>query len=807
METKIMAQVYILDSVIKRLRESEVSKYVSSSTKKLVIVDARNKEVLEKKPLISFGRQLEFFLVSSGSDRRNIAESNISGFSIVDFATDQNIDISVKYEVSCLAGKEEEVVLALFDSTDTVGVIFEGKLISWLKEYESINIKFSEFTTNYAQQLLDLQKYAVGEAKGIGLNLKLRLSLRLDESDQLKPFSVESSDFPILLNNFEEEVNFRFRANLSIVDNGKVNAILSYNQLGKLKDILQEAVQVYFRQNVSLYNFCYNFEESTRKGLVANLDQVLALHGRKIEGFFPSPDLAAHLRMPEPDPIQCDVQHEIQGYGLVIIKNVLEVEPKHQNSKKSSEESILRYQKARILDVQKWFKAKLEKTIHSYLFDFSYVDILLKYDSRSIKAQLDEEAESIGYEIRLISTVPDLKPLKLRTEGFRFESSETFYTRQNSVKIKLGINIRGKIENLESIKDILNDPQNDVNALIAKEVIDSIQIVLHGVEPADFYAQEGLISYVDDYSSGEAIKNKVVNAISGSLKEKFGASSQITLQALNTELLDLINELTRGADHGFEILLASSRDAGEKILFTGLFQINGVAKDQWDTFATRKPSVEDVKKSIQDYLRQWFHTLSTTTLNYQTTKGLRQLLENANTLAVPKIMQKYGLLISIEGLEAPDTKSKTVQRELQLDSEMKILEEAKEQIQNDGQLREIERRISINDITHLNQDLESVRELLRDLSTQPGGEERKKKLVERERELKSQLSQLVEENRKKAAEIAAQQMQRSIKLSIEESDFDALVQDSKALLPEETGNSGLKPSNRVLPDDDQTIDV
>jgi hypothetical protein len=798
-----MPQVYVLDNVIMKLIEVDAS-YTSSSTKKLIIIDAKSNQVLEKKPLIILGRQLEFFLVSNENDPRNIAESDISGFSIGDFATDRSIDISVKYQVSCPAGHEEKVAFALFDSsTNTPGVVFEGMLISWLKDYTSRKISFIDFTTNYAQQLEGLQAHAVDKAREIGLNLSLRLSLKLDESNQLKSFSINSTDFPVLLGDFEEEVNFKFRATLPIADNGKVNAILSYNQLGKIKDILQESIQIFFREHVTLYNFCYDFDGAIRRGLVAHLDQVLAPHGRKIEGFFPSPDFASHLLMPEPDPIQFDVKHEIQGYGVVTIRNILEVEPKRQTSGRYSQEGILKYRKARILDIEKWFEDRLEKTIHRYLFDFSYVDILLKYDPQLIKAQLDKEAENIGYSIRLISTVPDLKPLKLRTEGFKFESSETFSTKQNSVKIKLGIDVRGKIENLESIKDILNDPQNDVNNLIAKEVIDSIKRVLHGVEPADFYAQEGLIAYVNDYSSGEAIKDKIARAIEVSLKEKFGASSQVTLQALNTELLDLINELTGGADHNFTILLAPARDPGEKILFTGLFQINGVAKDQWDIFASRKPSVEDVRKSIQDWIRAWYSTLGTSTLNYQTTKELRKLLEDANSLAIPKIMQKYGLLISIEGLEASDTKLKAAQRELKLASEIKILEEAKEQIQNDSELREIERVILLNDIKHLNQELELVRGHLRDLSTQIGGEERKKKLIEREKELKNQLSTLVEDNRKRSADITSQQMQQSIKPSTDESDFDAHVQDSRALLPEESMRLDSKSSGNLLPDDDQ----
>lgn len=807
-----MPQVYVLDNVIRRLSETESSKVTSSLTKKLVIIDTKTRMVLEKKPFLSFGSQLDFFLVSNENDPQNIAKSSIRDFSISDFASnfvaDPSIGISIKYQISCSSGNEEKIARALFDdSTNTPEAVFEGKLINWLEDYTREKISFSEFTTNYSQQLSGLRLYAEKKAREIGINLRLKLSLEFDESDRLKPFTVDSRDFPVLLNDFEEEVNFKFQANLAITENGKVNAILSYEKLGKLNDVLQEATRNYFRKNIRLYDFCYEFDNSVRSGLINHINQVLSSHGREIDGFFPK--IANNIQMPEPDAIQCNISHEIQGYGVVVIKNVLEVEPNRQASGEYLREGIVKYKKAKIADIKEWFKDKLEKTIHRYLFDFSYVDVLLKYDSQSIKEQLEKNAQSIGYSIRLISTVPDLKPLKLRTEGFRFEADETFPTKQNSVKIKLGIDVHGKIENLESIKHILNDPKNDdVDILIGKEVLDSIKRVLHEIEPADFYAQAGLIAYNYNYnySPEEAIKDKIAKAIEISLKEKFGASSQIALKALNTELLDLINELTSGADHNFEILLAPSRDPGEKILFTGLFQINGVAKNQWDTFASRKPSVEDVKKSIQDWLRPWFSTLSTSTLNYQTTKGLRKLLEDANALAFPKIMQKYGLIISIEGLEAPDTKLKTAQRDLQLASEMKILEEAREQIQNDSRLREIEINISFNSMTHLNQELELVRGLLRELSTQTGREEYKKNLTERESELDNQLSKLVTNNREKSANITSEQMKKSIKPSIEESDFDALVQDSRALLPEEYLKLDSRLSNKPLPDN-PVIDI
>lgn len=820
-----MPQVYVLDNVIRKLSESDVSKYTTSSTRKLVIVDAKTKQVEPKKPLFTFGRQLEFFLVSNEDDPRNVAESSIPGFAIKDFVADRSIGISLRYQASCLVGYEEKVALALFDdSISTPGVVFEGKLIGWLNDYTSKNIEFNDFTTSYAQQLKDLQAYAVKKSGEIGLNLRLRLSLELEAAGQLKSFSIASGDFPVVLSDLiEEQINFRFQTDLSISENGKVNAILNYGKLGELREILRQEAQIYLRNHAYLYDFYYKFNELLRPRLISHLDRVLSVHGRKIDHF--SVENPVEFKMPDPGSIKYVLPFDIKGYEKPVeIQYSLDIEPilKSYQAESSVEErddlakareSFVRYRRAKLSDLRLWFKGELERIVDRHLFGWSYVDLLLKYDSESneeeLRNKLNEKANEIGYSVRVISTIPDVKPITYKTEGFTIEKDEIFSTKQNSVKIRLQINVRGKIEDLGSVKRFLNDPKVKLDELIGRAVIDSIKRVLHEVEAADFYAQEGLIYYLDNFSAQESVKDKVACAVQHSLESKFGASSvEVSLQPLETELLSLINNLTGKAYHNFEIKIASVRDAGETVHFTGSFQINGVAKDKWDVFASRKPSVEDVSDFLQNQLRYWFGSLSTRTLSYETTQGLLKILSDANTLASQDIINSFGLLISIQRVEISDTEKKAALRELQLASEMKIIEEAKEQIHNDSELRLIERSTSLKDINHLRQELESVRENLRSLSTQTGGEERKKKLMDREKELSDTLSKEVKNSRNKASEITLQKTQQSIQSSNDESDFDALVQNSKVLPPpEESMKLDSKPPGKSLPNDDQIIDL
>ena len=135
-----------------------------------------------------------------------------------------------------------------YGGTNRPGVVFGNKLFGLLKTYAEKNIEFDDFTTNYTKHLSKLESDVKTEVQTqIGLTLRLQLSLKLDESNQLKPFSVDSGHFPLLLKDFEEQVNFRFQGDLVIVEKGKVNAILNYGKSAELKDILQEETKKYLR--------------------------------------------------------------------------------------------------------------------------------------------------------------------------------------------------------------------------------------------------------------------------------------------------------------------------------------------------------------------------------------------------------------------------------------------------------------------------------------------------------------------------------------------------------------------------------
>ncbi len=503
--------------------------------------------------------------------------------------------------------------------------------------------------------------------------------------------------------------------------------------------------------------------------------------------------------------------YDIPVYGGVVIKNTLAVEPVRDKDGEYNKEGILKYRKAKISNLEEWLKENIEKTINNHLFDWKYVDFILKYDEQSIKKSFNVESEKIGYSVKLISTFPDLKPLKLRTEGFRFQADEAdrdFATKQNSVRVKLGIDVRGKIENLEKIKDILNDPQNDIDELIKREVLDAISQVLHDVQPDDFYY------YFEHHpeEQQEPVKKKLSENVTSVLSSKFHASSiRIYLWIVETDLIQQINKL-RSKYCKFEIEVGSIKDPGEIVKYSGSFSITGVAKENWDRFQSRECSIEEIRDFLEEQLKYYFRSLGSGNLIYKNTKQAAKILDQANALISKDIINEFGLIVTLSRFGREDTQIELLQRETQFKIRANQLTEAQEQIIQDQRLRFVETSTSLDEIESVQTELNLVRGYLQQLSSQSGNEERKNKYKQQERELQQKLSELLQVNREKVNQLTSKQTSL-LTPSVDDDDdddFDALVNQAKLELPESKNTQKKLTSDQTLPsvdDDNQGIDV
>ena len=97
-----MKPTFPLDHVIRRVSSYRAAREAASEHDLTVIVDADKKRTLKKPPLLAWGRDIRYFIVS----RRNVAECQGPSCRLRDLDTKAELRLQVRYEASALPGQE-----------------------------------------------------------------------------------------------------------------------------------------------------------------------------------------------------------------------------------------------------------------------------------------------------------------------------------------------------------------------------------------------------------------------------------------------------------------------------------------------------------------------------------------------------------------------------------------------------------------------------------------------------------------------------------------------------------------------------
>src|SRR5262245_44957797 len=105
-----MSQVYPLDSLIRQLDPASFHDRTEPA-ERLVGPDARQDQTLPKKPIVTIGRDLRYYLVST---RVRKVEGRGLICKLKSRTTGLSLEIIVDYEVRCTLGNEKRLVQALW---------------------------------------------------------------------------------------------------------------------------------------------------------------------------------------------------------------------------------------------------------------------------------------------------------------------------------------------------------------------------------------------------------------------------------------------------------------------------------------------------------------------------------------------------------------------------------------------------------------------------------------------------------------------------------------------------------------------
>jgi hypothetical protein len=627
-----MSQTYPMDRVIRRVDDDSVPR---AANEKLVIIEARKRVILPKKPFFTFGMEIRYFVVSTSNDPRNATQGEIAGYVLQNL--EHNIPVSLAYEVRCRPGNEERVALTLFHETESPGEVLDRYITKWLAAYGESGIR------DFVSRCLDDRPALENEIREralveTGLDVKLRLSL--DPERSLNPITVVKEHLRAVVSDYhDEEQDLGLRITLDVDERNKVNAILQYRRFPQLHDLVPREVLKHVRQNVSLQTFCTDLNSAAvRQVLARDLDAFLAPYGRKIGTIkLEAKPCSLQFYFQEQHPVKCNLHEYLEP---VIIQNKVQMLLR----------DVAQYKAARSPDLKDWLQKNLDRFIPQLLFKARYIDVVLRFEAyeEAIKRQLSAEACAIGYHIEQLITVPDLEPIKWK-EKFLIDVSDSFETRLPNFRVNVQFVVTARIPDLMKVETYLNRLQN-VPELMSEAIPPVARQFLHSVEPERFYMRFNYSESPDE----PTVEQELVNRITKSLVDGFGAEViEVVVKVPETDITIRLNALQQTICPF--VVEMQPLHASEVLVFRGNFRVEAVDANGWHKFQSSIAGVNEIKALLEEHILAELHALTPDAILYHDPLHRKQLEVQITGLATRFVREIYGLSISVMNVRRDPT--------------------------------------------------------------------------------------------------------------------------------------------------------
>lgn len=658
-----MSQSNFLGKVIQEIdaKTRDQKSKALASDEKIVIIDKKNWKAIPKKPLL--GGDVAFYLVRNTNDPSNIAERQANSYYLTYFVTGEKLGISITYWASCDPGKEDKVVEALCRGT-TLGEALDQKIGKWIAHFTKNDA--AVFLDNYEAQLAQLRESVKIKVKeDVGINIELRLAF--EKEAQLESFAIPSFPMEVNVSDCDDTLELQIQTALIVDPKNKVKAIFNdvkdARKWPELVKRFKSEVENYLLHNITIDQFSYELKDTVRDQLVSHLDSILINYGRKVGYLSLSTNAVASAR--QLVPVKCKVECEVQKYSDPI----------------SVETTILmlpfntaRYKPNEGLKLQEWVESELEKIIKPLMLKKKYIDVLCNFEdvAEEIKKQMQYEAKSIGYAVNQIVSIPNLEHLELKDNFDIAVNEKTFFTNDANVEVILSVSATAKISDFTKIQDYLK-PKADIKKLMEQTIYGEMSKFLNNISPERYYMRFYNRGEDENGQQEEAsVQQELINAIKQELKERFSSDvTRITANTHDTGIAKHFKKLYRIIG-SFEVQVSSLADVEEPVTFIGNFQVQGVEQNSWYTFQSKKPEVEDIKKSIESSLGSRLSAFSKEQMAYADLEYLLLIEALINKLATECVVEHFGLNIKITNLSRTRTEQEkwlAVEKKAQLEAE------------------------------------------------------------------------------------------------------------------------------------------
>ena len=642
-----------------------------TGSQKIVAYDLKRRKAMEVPKLNFIMRDFKYYCV----DFDESAVRKLERIVIEDRIAEKRAPVDIEYSVRCEKDQEHQLVNALKGSDQPARMI-DDHVLKVLRdaalEKADDDKSFLPYFPEWSNELARRIEQAL---RDIGLKpgrVKVKLHPKPIQ-DLLPPQSVISTP----LRDYGGEVQVTLNHRGEVDPDHETNFLLADDDPKKLEGCIVRWSKAFFSGQVGIARLDTSKAEVEAE-LLASLNRQLAEFGRKINHL----DFQFDFPFKVP-PRQCQFDHVVPC-PIKDISNLVEV--KH---------AVL----VRLVDLGKWVKARgddpvqalknaIAEATHSAVFNNTYLQVIKAFNqpqgqggktayneaSERIKVEVKAYAETIGYAVEHLISVPDIQPLILQREGLKCSIDQEFGLQDPRIKGRLLVDIFGQLPDLELIENYLR-PGVDLVTEVKTRTIRLLEPKLVKTSPHRFYTE-----FMVTGDGKKGVAEKLSAEINTFLAEVFQLKdSHISVRMGETELARRAAQLARGQHETTVTFLVGSGEHGEEaqgqfgaedmsfVIRYAIDGIDGQNTGSWYCFQARdyetpEAEVSAINQVLNDELTILLNQLPVAALRSIEFQGQATQKKIKQRLA-QKIVEDFGVVITISAVVRRESKTDAFNRQ------------------------------------------------------------------------------------------------------------------------------------------------
>ena len=677
--------------------------YLPLANEKLFYQDSDSGEIMVKRPFFfTRARDWNYYVINTNL----VYDKNIIVMTVNELGSPLSIDLEIRYKFKFREPLNTDFLRVLINAgRNSSG--FDNQMINWVNEFSASN---KDFINRFFQLKNSLVAFLKQLYEKVGIYLELVVDIKDDMHEEKLHITGGAA---IRIKDYHGKITMNYIVDLELIETAREKAILTLANGNLLENKVKEFIKRTISNDVDLklQELYFQAKATISSALEDKLIDLLEVSG--LRPVFVT--LSIHLPNvpPEREQVTVNVLSTTRDKFNVSVDHRLILSLKDLGGYYSSE----------ITNLKGFVHNELERLTQDYIFDKDFTDLITDFDGEEIKNGMRQEIAKIGYEIKQLTTIPDLEKIVPKHVAFEIGEQDEFSTLNDALKVKLNIVVNGKVNDVSKMKWFINQQTSSdlVTQKIKESVVDEVRKILHAVDPESYY--------LDFYNSRDKSITSISSCLSNRIKEKlsddFGINNaEIHCKQLETDLVKKFNSF-KGVSHNFEVVSAS-----KEIRYDVIFEVTGMSKNGWPVFKMKYDALKgkefaeilnEIGLRMKNYLELWLDGLGFDFIQIKNKKFVEKWNETIVSCA-EKMSQDFGVVVKINSLKRQLTSYEKIELKKREEQRAHLENVRKLALKSDLDRRELEMESKTNKMkslikqvgeeTILLDDLESASDLL-----------------------------------------------------------------------------------------------